>query len=119
MPDRKERPIPDWGEQERLGDLTWIGENLHIFWPAARIGYESVGRGAVVVDTTSRPTGDGHSFGYFDQAAIEQKADTDTQRMVREYDPEGEFVTTLFKTDERISSYRLRVIPRERLGNRV
>jgi len=122
MTQGKEREFPEWAEQERTGDLAWIGENLHILWPAAQIGYETVGRGAVVVDTTTRPTGEGHPFGYFYQAAIEHGADTDTQRMVREYDPTWEMVTSLLKSQERVSSYRVGVIPseqRENLGNRI
>jgi hypothetical protein len=122
MPPRKEREFPEWAEQERTGDLEWIGENLHVLWPAAQLGYEAVGRGAVVVDTTIRPTGEGHPFGYFDQQALEQGADMDTQRLVREYDPSWEMVTSLLKTEQRVSSYRVGVLSaeqREKLGQRV
>ena len=118
-----EIPWPEWAEQERAGDLAWIHDNLHVFWPAARIGFETVGRGAIAVDTTSRPTGEGHPFGYLDQAAIEQRWDEDTQRMVREYDPSWEFVTSLLKSQDRISSYRIGVTSaeelRENLGHRI
>jgi hypothetical protein len=56
----------------------------------------------------------GHPFGYFPQEVIEQQGgDEDTQRLVREYDPSAEFVTTVLKPQDRISSYRLGVIPRE------
>lgn len=110
MTERGENPIPGWAEQERSSDLVWLRENLHIFWPAAQLGYQSVGRGAIVVDTTVRPTGAGHPFGYMDQAAIEQNGDEDTKRLVREYTPNEEFVATLLKAEERISSYRLRVV---------
>jgi hypothetical protein len=122
MSERNESRFPEWAEQERAGDLAWIGENLHIFWPAAQLGYETVGRGAIVVDTTLRPTGGGHPFGYLDQVAIEQGMPEDTQRLVREYDPSWEFVTALLKSQDRISSYRLGVIPpepRENLDSRV
>ncbi len=117
MTERLERRFPDWAEQERAGDLAWIHENVHIFWPAAQLGYETVGRGAIVVDITSRPTGAGHPFGYLDQAAIEQRLPDDTQRLVREYDPSWEFVTALLKSQDRISSYRLGVIPAEARDN--
>ena len=119
MPRPPERDIPDWAQQERERDLAWIGENVHIFWPAAQLGYESVGRGAIVVDTTIRPTGEGHPFGYLDQEAIEQGGDEDTQRLVRQYEPREEFITTLLKTQERMSSYRLKVLAREDLAARV
>ena len=122
MTEREGSGIPEWAEQERTGDLAWVAENLHVLWPAAQVGYETVGRGAVVVDTTTRPTGEGHPFGYLDQEAIEQGADTDTQRLVREYDPSWEMVTSLLKTEDRISSYRVGVLSpgqRENLGNRI
>lgn len=114
-----ERDIPDWAEKDRERDLAWIGENVHIFWPAAQLGYESVGRGAIVVDTTTRPTGEGHPFGYLDQEAIEQGGDEDTQYLVRAYEPREEFITTLLKPQERMSSYRLKVLAREDLAARV
>jgi hypothetical protein len=123
MSDLERKPsLPEWVERERMGDLAWIGENMHVFWPIAQQGYETLGRGAIVVDTTSRPTGEGHPFGYFPREVIEEKGDEDTQRLVREYDPPTEFVSVLLKTQERVSSYRLRVIdsePREHLGSRV
>ena len=108
-----ERHSPAWAEQERAGDLAWIHENLHIFWPAAQWGYETVGRGAIVVDTTSRPTGEGHPFGYLDQVTITQHGDKDAQRMVGEYDPTVEFVSVLLKPQDRQSTYRVRVVPRQ------
>jgi hypothetical protein len=110
MPDAERKSFPEWAEKERAGDLAWIGENMHVFWPAAQQGYELHGRGAVVVDTTSRPTGEGNPFVYFPQKTIEQTGDEDTQRMVREYDPSGEFVAVLLKTQDRVSSYRLKAI---------
>ena len=105
-----DRPsLPEWAEQDRDGDLAWIEENVHVFWPAAQEGYETYGRGAVVVDTTSRPTGEGHPFVYFPQEMIEQTGDEDAQRMASEYDPTGEFVAVLLKIEDRVSSYRLQV----------
>ena len=124
MTKRPERRIPRWAEKERGGDMAWIRENLHIFWPAARMGYEAVGRGALGVDTTetfAHPGGVGHPFGYLDQVTVEQRGDEDTKRMVREYDPSWEMVTILFKPHERQSTYRIGVIPpgsRENLGSR-
>ena len=119
-----ERHIPRWAEQERGNDMTWIKENLHVFWPAARTGYEAVGRGALRVDLTqtfSHPGGISHPFGYLDQGSVDQLGDEDMKRMVKEYDPSWEMVTALFKPNDRISTYRIGVIqsgPRENLGNR-
>lgn len=89
MPERDARRFPSWAERERASDLAWISENVHVFWPVAQQGYEEHRRGAIIVDTTQRPTGEGHPFGYFPQAMVEQTGDEDMQRMVREYDPGG------------------------------
>jgi hypothetical protein len=124
MARRPEKRIPNWAEKERGNDMNWIRANLHILWPTAQAGYEAVGRGALWIDTTqtfAHPGGVGHPFGYFDQATVEQREDEDTKRMVREYDPSWEMVTTLFKTQDRLSTYRIGVIPpgsRENLGSR-
>ena len=107
------RNIPGWAERERVADLAWLGENLQVFWPVAQTGYEEVGRGAIVVDITSRPTGEGHPFGYFAQETLEEIGDDDTQRMVIEYDPAWEMVTVLLKTHGRSSTYRVGVVSRD------
>ena len=65
-----------------------------------------------MVDTTQRPTGEGHPFGYFLQEMVQQTDDEDTQRTVREYDPSWEIVTMLLKPHERTSTYRVGVLPR-------
>jgi hypothetical protein len=119
-----ERRFPRWAEKERTSDMAWIRENLHIFRAAARTGYEAVGGGALGVNTTqtfAHEGGVGHPFGYLDQATVEQQGDEDMKRMVREYDPSWEMVTALFKPHDRLSTYRIGVIPpgsRENLGSR-
>lgn len=110
MTERERRRVPAWAERERSGDLAWIKENLHVFWPAVQQGYEEFGRGVIVVDTTSRPTGAGHPFIYLPQEGVERTADTDAQRMVREYDPTWEFVTVLLKPHDRVSVYRVGMV---------
>jgi len=55
-----------------------------VFWPAASAAFKEHGRGAIVVDTTSRPTGRGNPFGYFPQEVVETGDDEDLKRMVRE-----------------------------------
>src|SRR5688572_11246831 len=113
MTERDRRNFPNWAERERGGDLSWIRDNLQVFWPLAQRGYEKVGRGAVVVDTTDlvvHPGGMGHPFGYLDQETITQQGDEDTQRMVGEYEPNEEFVSVLLKPQERQSTYRVRVV---------
>lgn len=99
--------IPRWAEQERLSDMLWIGENLSVLWPVAQAGYAELGRGAIVVDTTARPTGKGHPFGYLPQEVVITFGDTDAVRMVAQYEPAWQLVTMLLKTDNRVSTYRL------------
>lgn len=105
-----ERPrIPEWAARERAGDLAWIRENLHVFWPAVQRAYQDLGRGAIAVDTTARPTGAGHPFTYLPEAGIEKLKEQDALRMVRAYDPTWEFVAMLFKSQDRLSTYRVGV----------
>jgi hypothetical protein len=80
-----------------------------IFWPAAQQQYRALGRGAIVVDTTVRPTGAGHPFAYYPQTHINETGDEDARRMVREYDPAAEMVVVLLKPKDRVSVYRMRV----------
>ena len=106
-----ERPIPDWARRERLSDLMWLGDNLHVFWPAAQQQYEEQGRGALVVDIMVKVGEEGvHPFTYATQELIEEGDDVDLQRLVREYLPEKEMVVTLLKAEERVSSYRVQVV---------
>jgi hypothetical protein len=104
----EQRRIPNWAARERLQDLEWVGENFHIFWPTATAAFAEQGRGALVVDTTQQPVeGKGHPFGYFPQAVVETGDDEDIRRMVREYDPEKEFVVVMLKSAGRTSTYRV------------
>jgi len=104
--------FPSWAERERVNDMAWIRGNLHVLWPAARAGYEGSGRGALLIDTTSSPTGSGHPLWYAALKIVEQSGVKDAIRMVRGYEPSWEMVTVLFKKHERVSTYRIGVIPR-------
>jgi hypothetical protein len=102
--------LPDWARKERASDLAWIGENLHVLWPAARLGYEQFGRGALTVDTTSEPVpGLGNPMWYLTQEQVGALGGADEIRMVSVYDPSWELVTILLKSEERMSSYRIGV----------
>jgi hypothetical protein len=115
--ENRDRGIPDWAEQERERDLTWLQENMLILSTAARSAFQGGGRGAIVVDTTVRPVeGMGHPFGYYLQETIETTDDADAKRMVSQYDPEREFVVTLLKPEGRVSTYRLQIIERVKRG---
>jgi hypothetical protein len=107
----RRRSLPS-AERGRAGDLALIMDELRVSWLVARQGYEEHGRGAIVVDTTQRPTGERHPLGYFTLAVVEQTGDEDTQRVVREYDPSWEMVALLLKTRHRISARGAGVLPR-------
>ncbi len=114
MGEKDARQIPEWAQRERGRDLEWIGENLHLFWPAAQLGFEKEGRGAIIADTTTQvKVGEGisHPFLYvplgtlekFNQDGVLSPLDV---RLVSEYEPDWEFVTVLLKRD-RESAYRI------------
>ena len=112
MPERRSERIPRWAERERASDLAWIQENLHVLWPAARRSYAEQGRGAVIVDTTvvgHHATGAGNPMYYLVEAELAKMKNADAMRMVREYDPEWEFVNGLLKLKRRESFYRVGV----------
>lgn len=101
--------IPPLDEQERLSDMTWLNENLPVFWSMAQSAYEEVGRGALVTDLTVQFRGGGHPIAYCSQELIVAVGDPDAIRMVEQYEPDWQFVTMLFKTGGRISTYRIGV----------
>lgn len=110
MPERDHRSsLPEWAARERFSDMAWIAENLHLFWPAAQAAYAELGRGAITVDTTDTSSGDGHPFWYLTQEQIAALSDADSLRMVAAYDPTWELITTLLKSEERVSTYRIGV----------
>lgn len=102
--------IPKWAERERLSDLAWLVDNLYVLWPAAQTAYAEIGRGALTVDTTVHPPGASeHPFWYLTQEQLQELNDPDVIRMVSEYDPSWELVTSLLKSRERVSHYRVGV----------
>lgn len=111
MSERRPDRIPEWAQRERTRDLLWLQENLHIFFPAACLGFEEAGRGAIVTDTTTLVThaeGVSHPFFYMTLEGIEEQNWNDTSRMVKAYDPTWELVTVLLKQG-RESAYRIGV----------
>ena len=109
--DKKYTP-PEWATPEQQRDLTWIEQNLELFWTAATSAFEESGRGAVVVDTDEWPregsAPDHVMFTYFVQATIEQMEDEEVQRFVETYDPAHQFVIVLLKTAGR-TAYKVPV----------
>jgi len=73
--------------------------------------FNELGRGAIVVDTTSRLTGEGNPFDCYSQEIVEKKGNVDIKRMVREYDPGKGIVVVLLKPNERIRTYQVKPLP--------
>jgi hypothetical protein len=108
----EQRRIPEWARKERVEDLAWLQENLHVLWPGAQRSYDKVGRGAIVIDTSITVTheaGRGNPMFYMNEAQIEELNEPDALRMVRGYDPSWEVVTMLLKKDQKVSTYRIGV----------
>jgi hypothetical protein len=103
MPEGEHESRPRWAEQERLLDLAWLGQELPVLWAVAQAGYEAVGRGAVVVDTSQEIEELGHPLAYFTQDALAAFGDLDAMRMVTAYQPNWELVAILLKLLERLS----------------
>ena len=59
------------------------------------------------MDITVRVGEEGvHPFTYATQELIEEEDDVNLQRLVREYEPEREMVVTLYKEQDKVSSYQ-------------
>jgi hypothetical protein len=104
--------MPDWARREREIDLAWLAGNLDQVRPLAEQGHSLVGRGALVIDVTLLSEREEIPLLFCSQPTIERTGDEDIQRLVREYDPSGEFVAVLLKLEGRVSSYRLRLLSR-------
>ena len=103
--------IPDWAAREREADIEWIRENLHVFWPAAKLSFEEFGRGALIVNTNTvrqQGTHQGNPIFYLPAEQIRAYEWVPAIRMVREYEPNWEFVAVLLKR-QRESAYRIGV----------
>ena len=92
-------------QAERISDLGWLCENMHILFPAAFEKFEAEGRGCVVVDTTVVIEG-GNRFGFVPQAEMPPH-EPELARMVSEYKPMTQMVVHLLKADDHTSTYRV------------
>lgn len=100
--------LPDWAVRERWTDLAWISDNLPAVTSAARIAYDALGRGAVVIDTAYLTAGGSHPAAYFTEGEILRYDDADINRLVGAYVPNEELVLVLLKASRRTSAYRVR-----------
>ncbi len=95
---------------ETLSDLAWIAKNISQLWSAAQLGHTLTGRGALVIDATSRAEGDDRAFWYAAQNIVANFGDSDANRMIGQYDPVQEMVTLFLKSEHRVSTYRVAVL---------
>lgn len=109
---------------------TWIRDNTYLFDPLAREGYESMGRGAVLVNIMElilrRHSEEGHPFNYHpsDETWLgadelsEPRLQTHLRTSITEYAPEQEFVLVLMK-DERSSVHRVPLLKEAERDNEI
>ena len=91
-------------DEERQRDRDWIAANRELFWLAATVAYEELGRGAIVVDLAAEPSDEGLTFSYFTEGELELE-DEDLHNLLNDYDPDREFVIILQKDEGRAAAY--------------
>jgi hypothetical protein len=103
----EQNKLTDWAAKERVTDLAWIQENIHIFHQLALEEYEDYGRGLVVINTLSHIQGQGHAFGYLPQEVVNKLDNEIAKQYVNEYNPKEEIVIALLKPMKHQSTYRV------------
>lgn len=91
---------PPWGKS-RPEDLNWIKDNRTVLWLATTVAFEEIGYGFIFVDLTEQTEGEGHPFGYYSEGELEPQQDGKLRRLLEEYDPDREFISLLWKGEER------------------
>ena len=100
-------PIPEWAQAEREHELTWIRQNLDVFWFSASTAARQLGRGAIFVDALAKPLGQQNLFTFFTLEEVTAYENEDINRLIENYDPEKELVIVLLKKEGHMSSYRV------------
>jgi hypothetical protein len=106
----QERKHPAWAARDRAQNMAWIQENFHVLWPYAQEGYQTLGRGLVMVDASVigiHPAGVGNLMVYLTQTDVEKLENADALRMISQYDPSWEMVIGLLQPQGRESFYRI------------
>lgn len=95
--------------EEEAYDRKWIADNLYLFAPLAKEGFQTVGRGAILVNLAElilrRHYEEGHPFNYHAPSEswleADELADRDTRKRVMNllsaYSPDREFLLVLVK----------------------
>ncbi len=86
--------MPEWAKRERGNDLSWIRENMYVFWPAVQKAFREQGKGALMINTlivAQHEGGAGNPMYYLTEKEIEESEKyPDALRMVRAYEPDWE-----------------------------
>jgi hypothetical protein len=93
-------------EPQLTPDESFMEEYGHVLWPAAKIGFEQSGRGALMVDTTVHKQAQAPDsanpfirFGYMCFESVKNLDDQNLTLQVLTYDPRTEFVAVLVRPD--------------------
>ena len=94
--------------QEFDHDVAWIKKNRKACELTASKGYAKVGRGALVVNAATQSIPDGaYPFRYISQRQVKKTLGDDAKSVVKEYDPDDQFVLVLSKPRKRAVAYTL------------
>ena len=94
---------PEHDNSERQREQEWLEENRPFFYTASVVAAEQIGRGALIVDTTTQLPHGGHPMSYRPEGEIE--ADSALHTLLQQYDPHREFVVTLLKPEGQTSTH--------------
>lgn len=81
------QPHTRLGPASALDGPARIDYNRPTITSAAQIAYESLGRGAIVIDTAGMAADGGHPAAYFTQQEIRRYEDAAIDRLVKDYTP--------------------------------
>ena len=110
-----EKNIEHCAEAQREIELAWIDLNTPLFSAKASGYFGLVGRGAIIVDASTKPLSEGPLFTYFSKEQMEHIVDDDISAMVDEYDPQEEFVVLLLLPRDETRAYRIDIPEKEEL----
>ena len=110
-----EKKTVHYSEAQRELELAWIDQNTPLFSAKASGYFGLVGRGAIIVDTASKPLTEGALFTYFSKEQMEHIADDDISNKVDDYVPYQEFVVLLLLPQNQTRAYRIDIPVKEEL----
>ncbi len=95
---------PDNKSGDRQRELAWVEQNRDIFWLISKVATDQVGRGSIVIDTTTQVPEGGHPIGFLALTENELQGNA-VDNYMQSYDPNKEFVVTLLASEDRTTTY--------------